>query len=303
MDMRQLRQVLALVEHGNVHRAARQLGLTQPALTKSLKLMEKELGVQLFERGARGVVPTVFGEIAAKTAREMIEVLDGMAQSIRRTAGLKAGDLSIGAGSYVADVWLGQVAGRLLRQHPELRLSLHVEHWEALPELLRRGKIELFVANIEHVRDQSEFRVIEFPPQRGVWACRAGHPLSARKRPGRTALLGYPIIGPQVPESIRRWLTDGSGRSSALERKIDTTSVTMIKAMIRQGDAVSLLHPDTIRSEVVSGEFTILELDAPPLVFHAGIVWRADRSPSPAALAFTHELLIEVGLAADSLQR
>jgi DNA-binding transcriptional LysR family regulator len=77
----------------------------------------------------------------------------------------------------------------------------------------------------------------------------------------------------------------------------------MIKAMIRQGDAVSLLHPDTIRSEVVSGEFTILEFDAPPLVFHAGIVWRADRSPSPAALAFTRELLVEVGLAADSLRR
>jgi DNA-binding transcriptional LysR family regulator len=166
--MRQLRQVLALVEHGNVHRAARHLGLTQPALTKSLKHMELELGVQLFERGAKGVVPTIFGEIAAKTAREVLEVLDGMTRSIRQTAGLESGDLCIGAGSYVADVWLGQVAGRLLRQHPKLRLSLHVEHWEALPDLLRRGKIELFVANIEHVRDQAEFRVIEFPPQRGV---------------------------------------------------------------------------------------------------------------------------------------
>jgi DNA-binding transcriptional LysR family regulator len=126
--------------------------------------------------------------------------------------------------------------------------------------------------------------------------------MSARKQPGRTALVGYPIIGPQVPESIHRWLSDARGRSSALERKIDTTSVTMIKAMIRQGDAVSLLHPDTIRSEVLSGEFTVLEFDAPPLVFHAGIVRLADRSPSPAALAFTHELLQEVGIALDSPQ-
>jgi DNA-binding transcriptional LysR family regulator len=74
----------------------------------------------------------------------------------------------------------------------------------------------------------------------------------------------------------------------------------MIKARIREGDAVSLVHPDMVRSELASGEFVVLHFDAPPVVFHAGMVWLADRSLSPAALALARELLVEVGLDPDS---
>jgi DNA-binding transcriptional LysR family regulator len=88
-----------------------------------------------------------------------------------------------------------------------------------------------------------------------------------------------------------------------LNRKIDTTSVALIKAMVREGDAIALVHPDMVRDEVASGDFKVLEIDAPPLYLKGGVVWLAERSPSPAALVFIRELLIEVGLDPDSSLR
>ncbi|QEH38222.1 HTH-type transcriptional regulator GbpR [Aquisphaera giovannonii] len=301
MEARQFRHVLALVECGNFHKAAESLRVTQPALSKSIQGIERELGVRLFDRHGKAVAPTVFGTLAAKAARQVVDAIDGLARAIEQTTALDAGELSVGAGPYAADVWFGQVAGRVLRAHPGLRITLHVEPWEALPEALRSGRIDLSVANSEPVRGRREFRVVEFPSQPGIWVCRAGHPLALREKPGRAALLAYPLIGPHMPESILRWLEAGTrAHPSVLARKIDTTSMTMVKAMIREGDAVSLVHPASVRAELRSGEFATLELDAPPLAFDSGLAWLSDRSLSPAALAFARELLAEVGLDPES---
>src|SRR5262249_44899284 len=142
--------------------------------------------------------------------------------------------------------WMGQVSGRLLQRYPRLRISIHVEPWERLPDLLRRGRVDLFVASTEEIRGK-EFRVVAFPEQRGIWICRAGHPLATRVPPSRSALCDYVMISPQFTPGIRRWLEAGDRRSRGFRRHVNTASVTMIKAMVRQGDAVSLIHPDEVQ--------------------------------------------------------
>ena len=300
MEVRQFRHVLSLVENASFRKASEVLRISQPALTKSLFQIERELGQRLFDRHGKSVVPTVFGEIVARTARIVLDAHDDMSRSIGQVADLTTGTLSVGSGPYVADVWMGQVAGRLLRQYPQLHLTLHVEHWDSLPDLLRRGRVDLFVASIEHIRNHKDFRIVEMPEQRGIWVCRAGHPLNRRKSPRRSAIGDYPMISPQLPDPIRRWLDDEYPRPIRARRQIDSTSVSMIKAMVRHGDAVTVVHPDTVRSELASGEFVELKFDAPPVTFHAGLVWLADRSLSPAGIAFARELFAEVGLDAGS---
>ncbi|MFO0955981.1 MAG: LysR family transcriptional regulator [Isosphaeraceae bacterium] len=291
-----MRHVLALVEFGNFHKASRALKISQPALTKSIQQVEHDLGVRLFDRHGKAVAPTAFGEIVSRTAREVIDALDGMTRAIGQVANLEAGELSVGAGSYVADVWLGPVVSRLLRRSPRLGLTLHVDHWDPLAEMLRRGRIDLFVANLEPVQDRPEFRVIPFPGQSAIWIARRGHPLSGRAKPRRSDLAEYPLIGPPVPEFLRRWLDAEKPGTRVPLRKIDILSVGLIKAMVRQGDAISLVHPDMVREELARGHFVIIEFDAPPIQLPVGLAWLADRSLSPAGLAFAREMLAEVGM-------
>jgi DNA-binding transcriptional LysR family regulator len=196
-------------------------------------------------------------------------------------------------------MWLGQVAGRVLKSHPRLNFKLHVEHWRLLPDLLRQGRVDLFVANVDEILNHKEFHIVELPSMNGIWVCRAVHPLAKRKLLSRASLKDYPFIGPQLPAPIRDWLVEGTNTSSILDRKIETTSVTLIKAMVREGNAISLVHPDMVRAELAGGEFVQLELNSPTLLLRAGVVWLSGRSPLPAALAFVRELLIEVGLDPD----
>jgi DNA-binding transcriptional LysR family regulator len=111
------------------------------------------------------------------------------------------------------------------------------------------------------------------------------------------------MISPQLTPRIRRWLDSGEHRSRDFRRHVNTTSVTMIKAMVRAGDAVSLIHPDEVRGELARGEFVTLDFGAPSLTFHTGLVWLADRSLSPAGSAFAREMFTEVGLDAESALR
>jgi DNA-binding transcriptional LysR family regulator len=300
VELRQYRHVLALADHASFRKASEALGITQPALTKSLFQIEGEVGQRLFDRHGQTISPTVFGAIVIETARKMLDSQESMTRVIGQTASLDAGELCVGVGAYTADTWMGQVSGRLLQRHPRLRISIHVEPWESLPDLLRRGRVDLFVASIEQLQGRKEFRIVEFPEQRGIWICRAGHPLTGRVLPSRSALCEYVMISPQLTPRIRRWLEAGERRARGFRRHVNTASVTMIKAMVREGDAVSLIHPDEVRDEVARGEFVTLDFGAPPLTFRTGLVWLADRSLSPAGVAFAREMFAEAGVDAES---
>jgi DNA-binding transcriptional LysR family regulator len=303
MELRQYRHVLALAEHASFRKASEALGISQPALTKSLFQIERKVGQRLFDRHGQSISPTVFGAIVADTARTMLDSLESMTRVIGQTASLDTGELCVGVGPYTADTWMGQVSGRLLQRYPRLRIAIHVEPWESLPALLRRGRVDLFVASIEHIRRHKDLHVVEFPEQRGVWICRAGHPLAGRVSLSRSALCDYVMISPQLTPRIRGWLEAAERRSRGFRRHVNTTSVTMIKAMVREGDAVSLIHPDEVRVELARGEFVTLDFGAPTLTFHTGLVWLADRSLSPAGIAFAREMFTEVGVDAESSLR
>ena len=303
MELRQYRHVLALADHASFRKASEALGISQPALTKSLFQIERELGQRLFDRHGQTISPTVFGAIVADTARKMLDSQEAMIRAIGQTAALDAGELSVGVGPYTADTWMGQVSGRLLQRYPRLRISIHVEPWESLPDLLHGGRVDLFVASIEQIRGRKEFRVVEFPEQRGIWICRAGHPLTGQASPSRSALCDYVMISPQLTPQIQRWLEAAETPWRGFRRRVNTTSVTMIKAMVRQSDAVTLIHPDEVRVELARGEFVPLDIGALPLTFHTGLVWLADRSLSPAGIAFAREMFAEVGVDAESSLR
>jgi DNA-binding transcriptional LysR family regulator len=149
VELRQSRHVLALADHASFRKASEELGISQPALTKSLFQFERDVGQRLFDRHGQTISPTVFGAIVIDTARKMLDSQAAMTRAIGQTASLEGGELSVGVGPYTADTWMGQISGRLLQRYPRLHISIQVEPWESLPDLLRRGRVDLFVTSIE----------------------------------------------------------------------------------------------------------------------------------------------------------
>jgi len=100
LDLRQLRHVLALDRHRNFGRAAEAIGLTQPALSRSLQALEDEIGARLFDRDRSHVAPTAVGERLIERARLLVNQARDIEQDLKQMLGLEVGLLRIGAGPY-----------------------------------------------------------------------------------------------------------------------------------------------------------------------------------------------------------
>lgn len=149
LKLKDLHTFRAVVQHGSMSKAAAELALTPPAITKVIADMEKLLGVRLLERTPHGVEPTRYGEALLQRS---VNVFDELEQTIEYLASLAdptVGDVRIG----VADPWMGTlipaVIDRLTRRHP--RMVFHVAHAnrnDALFGWLRAREIDVLIARL-----------------------------------------------------------------------------------------------------------------------------------------------------------
>jgi DNA-binding transcriptional LysR family regulator len=142
MDIHELRSFVVLAEHLHFGRAARVLHLSQPALTKQIRKMEEELGVELFERGRHGTRLTTFGETWLAQARRVIASFDLLLESGRKMAQGRAGRLRIGFGFTTLDV-VPRVVVRLREAIPSVEIMLQDMSSAEQAEALREGEIDV----------------------------------------------------------------------------------------------------------------------------------------------------------------
>lgn len=299
LDLRQLRYILALNQYRSFARAAEAVGLTQPALTRSLQSLESSLGARLFDRDRSRVEPTPVGERLLERARLLLNQARSIEQDVRQMVELEVGLLRIGAGVYPADLSVGTAVGRLLRRHPGLMADLAVTDW---PELIRRvtsGDFDLVVADAEVARNDDRLSVEALPRHRGNLFCRAGHPLLGQAVLTLEEVRRYPLVASALPDrlaalgakdkqGLRSYLPEGT-----VAAEIRVGSFALAQRIVMESDAIGAAAPTQIEHAVARGELVPLDLDLPWLNTSYGIIRLKNRTPSPAAETFM-QILREV---------
>ncbi len=296
MELRSLQHLTALCEHKHFGRAAAALGISQPALSKSIQRLEKSLGAPLLDRDRKGVYPTAVGKQVVLRARAIVDGWAEVRREVDLMCGVEIGQLCVGVGPAMSESFVTTAIARTAEAHPKARSGARVDHWSRLSEAQRRGESDLYVADVSHVERSDEFRVTPLPPEEFVWFCRSGHPLLNARSVTRGALLDYPIVTPKMPVWARRWLADAADRGETLDSDhnfaaVECESYAMLKRMVIASDCVSAALRSTIRSEVEQGSLVALTIKAPALTTHAGIVSLSGRTLSPLAEAFVEQLV------------
>ena len=142
MELRTLRSFLAVAREGNVTRAARSLHITQPALSRQLAELERELGCELLLRESRGVTLTDEGMLLRKRAEEIVLLADRTEQEIRSPEADIEGDVWVGGGETRAMVLIADVAQELSLRYPGLRLRLHSGNADDVIERVEKGLLD-----------------------------------------------------------------------------------------------------------------------------------------------------------------
>lgn len=182
MDLRALRLFLAVYDARNISIAAHKLGMNQPAVSKIIRRIEDDLGVQLFEREPRGVVPTAYAELLSEVARGVDGSLTHVLRRIDAMRDASEGEVIVGAGGIWQDAILPLAIGQVVRRRPRARFRIISDATEDLVAKLIRGEFDFVLAPID-VPEEMAQRVQTTPLVFSDLAVigRKGHPLLAEQ--------------------------------------------------------------------------------------------------------------------------
>lgn len=148
MNARQIQYALALSESLNFSQVSEQLGITQPALSKQIQSLEKDLGVKLFERNHSPLVLTPAGEYFVRNARELLYKEEQMRKALERFRTGESGSLVIGVTPFRSLYMMPEIVKKVRKRYPGITVSLHEVPTYQLRKEAEEGKVDLAVVNL-----------------------------------------------------------------------------------------------------------------------------------------------------------
>jgi DNA-binding transcriptional LysR family regulator len=266
LELQQLRQVLALAEHGSFVRAAASLHISQPALSRSIQNLERRFGSDLFLRSSSGAVPTDLGRLYIERARDVLRMADELDREAVSHGKLRTGRVAVGGGPFPADAVLGRAAAKFIEQHPGASVRVQARDWDELAQQLRSRELDFFVAEASTLTREPDLEVMPMPAHHPVYlVARAGHPLAGRNGVSIEDALEWPFATPgRVPPRLLQPLLSAHRAASkriAVARpfpSIECNSLATVKRVVADSDAITGTILSCISSELESGRFVLL---------------------------------------------
>jgi DNA-binding transcriptional LysR family regulator len=282
---RHLQLLVALDNLRNLGKAAAYLHVTQPAVSKTLAEIERGLGMRLFERTARGVVPTVYGECLIRHARGLLHGLVQAREELRGLASGASARITVGVLPGALPALLPHGLALLAARSPRTNVLLREGTMEALLPQLLLGELDLIVGRLAELSATGDLGVKVFLEEPVVVVAGPRHPLASRRRLQWADLEGYTWVLPPVGSLLREPLERMFEREGVPmpERYVETLSVEFISTYLQLADAIATLARDVASHYTRLGQMTMLKLDFPTLIRPLGITWNRRRPLSPSA--------------------
>ncbi|WP_317204722.1 LysR family transcriptional regulator [Janthinobacterium sp.] len=285
LKTRQLLLLIALDEQRNIHRAAEELHMTQPAASKQLKDLEDMLDVELFERLPRGMRPTIYGETMIRHARMALTSLSLAHEDIVALKSGLAGQVEIGVIMAPSMSLLPRAISRVKEQAPQLRIGVQMETSNILLERLRRGSLDFMVGRILEDQPDADLQYEELADEPVCAVARVGHPLVTAQGLSLEDIAGGAWLLPPKG-SVLRYRCDMMFRAAGLappSNVVDTTALLLISSLLQQTDSLHVMPVEVARHYVSLNILSILPIELPCRMDAFGIITRRSHLLSPGA--------------------
>ena len=300
LKTRQLLLLIALDDHRNIHRAADELHMTQPAASKQVKDLEEMLDVRLFDRLPRGMEPTMYGETMIRHARMALTSLALAHDDIVALKAGLAGQVEVGVIMTPAMALLPRAIANVKKVAPMLRIEAHMEASNVLLDRLQRGTLDFMIGRILEKENSSGLVYEELTEEPACAVVRVGHPLLSVPNLRLEDIYDKAWILPPHG-SILRHRFDMMFRRAGLDvpvNVVDTTALLLITALLQETDSLHVMPVDVAHYYASLNVIIVLPIEFPCKMDAFGIIRQKDHLLSPGA-----ELLLKaVRAAAGELQ-
>ncbi len=277
-SIRQLEYLVAVAETLHFGRAAKQCAVTQPALSAQIQQLEELLGVQLFERGRRGVLVTPEGEAVIARARVALRELDELLDVARAARQPLEGPLRLGVIPTIAPYLLPPLLPRVREAHPRLALVLREDQTARLVAQLEAGSLDLLLLALPV--EEAPLEELSLYEEPFVFAAPVGHRLAKGKaRIPEAALADEEVLLLEDGHCLRAQALAVCERAGARESgRIQATSLGTLMQMVANGLGVTLLPERAVPVEVRPGagdaELVVRPFREPAPSRSIGLAWR-----------------------------
>lgn len=283
-SVRQLRAFVAVYRTGQVSAAAEQLALSQPAVTVLLRELESKLGVRLFDRSTRTLRRTDAAAEAIGYAERALAELHGLGASMAELAGARRGRVRIAATSTVAQTLLPPLLRRYQDLHPAVKLEVEDVAPTDFVETLLGERVDFGIGTLEAAVPGLRERVFlrdglaaVAPPAPGF---PAGRPVSWKQ------LAALPLITVRPGYGVRRRIEAAAADAGVQLQVVHEVSLlTTAMAMAAGGLGVAVV-PGSLLQYHAGRPLVARRIVRPAVDRHTAVIWRAERTLSPAAQAF-----------------
>lgn len=288
MDIRELRSFVQVAHAGSFSRAAKDLYIAQPALSRQIAKLEEQLNVTLFTRHGRGVELTAAGARLLERAEVMLHYLQETTDHVRSSAEQERGHLAVGLPPAIGAVIGPEVIKRFRQLWP--KASLHVREGlsGSLQEWVLDGRVEVAVVYNQPLLDAFEVTPLFSEPMVLV-----GPPGEAGRPVRMHELADMPLILPSLPHSNRRLVEQAAVQNGVrLSVALEVDSVLLTKRLVEEGLGYSILANAAVQDDIAQGRLSAHPIERPGIRSTVMLTRLRERRNSRLAASW-ESLLIE----------
>lgn len=296
MNNRDLEYFVAAAKIMNLGQASQNLNITQPALSKSIARLEKELNIKLFKRAGRGLALTEAGAFLYQRGLMLQSAWDEMGKIMSELSSGSGGIVRVGSAGSATQYLLPEVCRRLQQQVPNVRLEIQIGMNDVLFSMLEQHALDIIIGPLVGYNKP----LIQLPvtADRVVVAASRSHPLAGKPASLRD-LSRYGWILPAKTVSMRQWLERMfyENHCPAPDVKIEISSLAAVPGLIASSGLLSFISENSLAEKEFASRLTRIDNEQLVMERRVGITYLEDAYLSPATqqvIAATRQYGLEI---------
>ena len=296
LNTRRLQIFVSLARHRHMPTAANAFGISQPAVSSAIRVLESGSGLLLFHRSPRGIMLTTEGETFLLHVRRALNELRHIPDDIAAFHGNIQGAVTVGALPLGRTLILPQAIASLSERHPGVRVVTDESPYETLVSGVRAGDIDFILGALRPDDLASGLRNERLMGEDMVVLARRDHPLARKQELTMSDLRAAQWILPRS-HAPSRGLFESQFRRVKLKPPmptVETADLAVIRGLLLKTDMLAALSAQQLYYEIESGALTVLDIELHNTKRDIGLIVRAEGTPSPAARALIDSIRLSM---------
>lgn len=278
-----------VANNGNITKAAEELNITQPAISKAIKKLEEQMGGQLFVRTKRGVVLTVEGKEFYKYIKQAMEYITNGENKFTELINLDTGCIRIGISTTLTKEFLLPFLKKFHKQYPKIDIQIYTYLTADLIPKLRNGLIDLVILNMTNINYGEDIEIIPCKKVHDCFIVNESHKLANKKVPLKD-LNKYPLVLQSKNSNTRIFLDEfAKTHNVTLKPNIELASYSLVVEFAKIGLGIGYATKEYLTEELKNNEIKIVDLEETIPGRYIGIATSTNHIPN-----FCTKKLIEI---------